>query len=526
MIQTKKQEDLTMRRILRFLTSLKRTGIIAILPVLLLSVWMAPEAFADEEVQDTVVSELTLQDDSANTAAGVMLDTADETGEPATVEKEHRPLPAPYMVFPFVLLLAMIATGPLFYQKFWHHNYGKIAGGLGAVTAFYYLLALGDYVTLIHAGEEYIAFIGLLTPLFIASGGILIKIDKKATPALNCAILIVGGLLANVMATTGASMLLIRPYMNINKGRIKPYHIIFFIFVVSNIGGVLTPIGDPPLFLGFLKGVPFFWTLTNLWHFWLIGVGAVVAVFYIIDSRNKAEGEASKQYTGKIEVIGSKNLVFIAATIGCIFLDPAVLTTGFMHELLEGIKNATGHLFGLREILFFTIAFVAYKASNKEALRGNEFNFEPILEVAYLFIGIFLTMQPALTLIGNFASENGELLTQGMFFWATGALSGVLDNAPTYLNFLAAAMGKFGMDFPVTAEWADGIGYFYLEAISVSAVFFGSMTYIGNAPNFMVKSIAEQAGIEMPAFVQYLTKYSIPILVPIFIGLWLLFFFS
>lgn len=431
-------------------------------------------------------------------------------------------LPTPWMTLPFVILLLMIATGPLFYAHFWHHNYGKIAALLGLITGSYYIFVLHDTTTLIHAGEEYFSFIGLLTPLFIASGGILIRIHKKATPMLNSAILIIGAFLANLMATTGASMLLIRPFMKINKGRLKPYHIIFFIFVVSNIGGVLTPIGDPPLFLGFLKGVPFFWTLTHLWHFWIIGVGLVVVVFFIIDSRNKDGEDDSTEMSGKLEFVGLKSLIYILATVGCIFLDPAVITSGPLHDILKTIKGYTFHLFGLREILFFAIAFVAYKTSNKEAMKENDFNFEPILEVAYLFIGIFLTMQPALSLIGNFAATNGDKLDVNTFYWATGALSGVLDNAPTYLNFLSAALGKFGVSFPVPHDLiASGAeGFRYLEAISVAAVFFGAMTYIGNAPNFMVKSIAEQNGVEMPAFAQYAVKYSIPILVPIFVIVW------
>ncbi|MCC7431299.1 sodium:proton antiporter [bacterium] len=429
------------------------------------------------------------------------------------------------MVLPFVILLVMIATGPLFFGHFWHHHYGKVSGGLGLLTVVYYLLILNDFYTLLHCLSEYVSFLGLLTPLFIASGGILIRIHKKATPILNSVILIIGAFIANLMATTGASMLLIRPFMQINKGRLKPYHIIFFIFIVSNIGGVLTPVGDPPLFLGFLKGVPFFWTATHLWHFWLIGVGITILVFFILDSRNKQES-LTQNTSGKIEIIGGKNILFILGVVISIFMDPDIIKEGAFHNFLVMIKD-TFHIFGLREILFFAIAFVAYKSSNKEALKENEFNFDPILEVAYLFIGIFLTMQPALALIAEFAKANKETLTVTTFFWSTGTLSSVLDNAPTYLSFLTAAMGKLGFEFPVTQEMVaevSGSIFYYLEAISVGAVFFGAMTYIGNAPNFMVKAIAEQHGVEMPAFVQYIFKYSIPILLPIFFVIWLIFF--
>lgn len=462
----------------------------------------------------------------------------DSAAVAATTEQEHH-LPSVYMVLPFVVLLLMIATGPLFYPHFWEHNFHKVSVGLGAVTVVYYLIFLHDSHSLLHTLAEYISFISLLTSLFVASGGILITVDRKATPMLNSMMLFIGCVVANLIGTTGASMLLIRPFLRINQGRIKPYHVIFFIFTVSNVGGALTPIGDPPLFLGFLKGVPFFWVIEHVIHIWLLTSLLIIAVFYVIDKRNTATGPA-QTHTGKMTVRGTKNFAYLALVIIAVFLDPNVIP-GFpnLAELL--------HVpFGIREILMFAIAWVAYKTADKEALRGNEFNFAPIKEVAWLFIGIFATMIPALQLVQAFASkpEVASTLTPGLFYWSTGILSSFLDNAPTYLSFLSAAVGKFnipggmealrdfyGLEGTMTPNipWMMGIFHItefeeYLLAISLGAVFFGANTYIGNGPNFMVKSIAEQRGIQCPSFFGYIVKYSVPILIPIYGLIWLLFF--
>jgi Na+/H+ antiporter NhaD/arsenite permease-like protein len=454
---------------------------------------------------------------------------ASELSDPATIttvanttsELEHT-LPNPFMVLPFGILLLLIATGPLFFHHFWEKNYPKIAVLLGIFTTAYYVFYLGDYHHMLHALAEYLSFIALLASLFVASGGIYIKIDKKSTPMLNVIILIIGAVIANIIGTTGASMLLIRPFMKINKNRIKPYHIIFFIFSVSNIGGALTPIGDPPLFLGFLRGVDFFWFAEHIWYIWLPTIMILMAIFYVIDMRNDIESEANKQFTGKIEIKGMKNFIFLIIILISVFIDPAVISW---------VPKLGSLPFGIREIIMFSIVYLSYRFADKEALEGNEFDFEPIREVAYLFIGIFATMVPALQLIAHEANVMGAQLNQGVFYWATGSLSAFLDNAPTYLNFLSAELGKFNMDVNSIADvknFAQGIPYaetpIYLRAISVAAVFFGSMTYIGNGPNFMVKSISERAGVKMPSFFAYLFKYSIPILLPIFFVVWLIFF--
>jgi Na+/H+ antiporter NhaD/arsenite permease-like protein len=440
-------------------------------------------------------------------------------------------LPPVWLIAPFVLLLLMIATGPLFYHRFWEHHYAKLSIGLGGVVALYYgfLIEHGTRIML-HALEEYISFIALITALFVTSGGILISIQRRGNPLINTALLFFGALLSNLIGTTGASMLLIRPYMRINEGRIKPFHLVFFIFIVSNIGGALTPVGDPPLFLGFLKGVPFFWVVSKLWQPWLITIAGLLVVFIFFDAR-VGKGEMREQeIKGGVRVAGAKSFIFLSMVIGAVFLDPAVIS-GF--PSLQDLFNLP---FGIRELMMFALAFVAYKTADKEALKGNEFNFSPIREVAFLFVGIFATMIPALELIGAYSASHGGEFSVTKFYWMTGALSGVLDNAPTYLNFMAGALGKFGMDINSVSdvkEFAEGVSSsvrgdvtsdIYLMAISLAAVFFGAMTYIGNAPNFMVKNIATQADVEMPGFFEYLYKYSLPILLPVFALIWWCFF--
>ncbi len=445
----------------------------------------------------------------------------------ASSDEEHVS-PAGWSVIPFALLLIMIATGPLFYEHFWHKNYPIIAVSLAAIVVLYYLFGVGDVNHPVHALAEYVQFIALLSSLYIASGGIMIDVDKKATPITNVGLLLIGAVISNLIGTTGASMLLIRPFVRLNKGRIQPYHIIFFIFMVSNVGGALTPIGDPPLFLGFLKGVPFGWTLEHNIIPWATALGLLSIVFYIFDKRNTDEDlEEISTFTNKTTILGSRNFIWLAIIIASVFIDPNVI---------EGVPaiHYHGQKFSfIRELIMFTVGFLSYRFADKRAIKGNEFNFEPIREVAFIFIGIFGTMMPALALVSEFAqSETGTaLITHNTLYWGTGILSGFLDNAPTYLNFLAAAMASQGGDIAVISNVHDyAIGGVYddsvskLIAISLGAVFFGAMTYIGNGPNFMVKSIAEQMGIHMPSFFGYILRYSIPILLPILFVIWLIFF--
>lgn len=446
-------------------------------------------------------------------------------------DHHHGKSAAPWSVIPFALLLLMIATGPLFYEHFWHKSYPIIAISIGVLVVGYYIFGLGNTHAPIHSLAEYIQFIALLSGLYVASGGILINVDKKSRPITNIALLAIGAVLSNIIGTTGASMLLIRPFIRLNRNKIKPYHIIFFIFIVSNVGGSLTPIGDPPLFLGFLKGVPFEWTITHNFFPWIVAICILLATFFFFDSRNKTNyaalmDEEEEIPTGKITLVGTKNFLWLAVVIGAVFLDPNVFSW------VPGIE-AMGQKFSfIREIIMLAAAYLSFKLANKDAIKGNDFTFEPIREVAFIFIGIFFSMMPALELVGEFAKspEGAALISPSNLYWGTGILSGFLDNAPTYVNFLTAALASAGADISnsenVVAYASNGFkdSTINLMAISIGAVFFGAFTYIGNGPNFMVKSIAEQVGIKMPSFFLYIFKYSIPVLLPILVIIWLIFF--
>jgi len=401
-----------------------------------------------------------------------------------------------WTVFPFALLLLLIALAPLWIPHFWEKFYAHIAVVLGLLTAGYYVIELQRVEPLLHAVREYFSFISMVAALYVVSGGILIRTKGEATPALNSLYLLLGALLANLLGTTGASMLLIRPWIRMNRYRITSLHVVFFIFLVSNVGGGLTPIGDPPLFLGFLKGVPFWWMLEHCWKPWLLTVGMILGVFYVLDSVNfrrasvNVREEMTSHETWHLD--GLWNLL-----------------------LALGVVSAALLPFGFRELAMLSAALVSWWTTPKRVHEANHFEFNPIKEVAWLFMGIFLTMLPALELLGVSADSLG-LHSPLQFFWCTGALSGLLDNAPTYLAFLAAGFGVAGLDLD------KDMGQFLLQqtqllrAVSLGAVFFGAMTYIGNGPNFMVKKIAEQQQVHTPSFIGYVLRFSLPVLLPIF----------
>ena len=455
----------------------------------------------------------------------------------------------PMAIIPFVLLLGSIAIMPFINKHWWEKNYPVVSLGLGLIIVIYYMLYIkasngfadsagtGSYgaYKLLHTAVEYYSFIALIGSLFVISGGIFIKVSNKATPLVNTIALFIGAVVSNLLGTTGASMLLIRPFLRINKERMKGYHVVFFIFIVSNIGGALTPIGDPPLFLGYLKGVPFFWVIGRVWHIWLLTTAIVLTIFYIIDSINYSrvkEQVSGVTQSGKIEFLGKQNFMYLFMIIALVL----VQKMEFVRHIEEGLGKS-GELFTaiLVATLMIIVAIVSYKSSNQEALTANEFNFGPIKEVAILFAGIFATMIPALDFLEQNASSLG-INTYGQFYWGSGILSSVLDNAPTYLNFLSAAfgLGNLSVDAdmvkfldPNTTIAVAGLTvqtWKYIQAISVGAVFFGANTYIGNGPNFMVKSIAEQSGVECPSFFAYVIKYSLPVLIPTFALIWFLFF--
>ncbi|MCC6285857.1 MAG: sodium:proton antiporter [Phycisphaerales bacterium] len=438
-------------------------------------------------------------------------------------DDHHGPAPRIpiWLVAPFALLLASIALMPFINGKFWHHHFPDFAFLLGGTTLSYYLnafhaeyshgMSYGAY-KMLHAGMEYYAFMALVGGLFVASGGILVKVRGRGTPLSNTVLLGFGAVLANVVGTTGASVLLIRPFMRMNAGRLSPLHIVFFIFAVSNCGGSLTPIGDPPLYLGFLQGVPFLWTTTHLFPEWATVILSLLALFFVIDTWIGPGADQGPRERLRFGLSGFGSMVGLGLIVLGVFIDPLLKPHGF-----EGIP--VGPTF---QVL---VAAATYLLANKANLKANEFTFFPVKEVGLLFLGIFATMAPALAYLSAHGSELG-IDSPTKFYFATGSLSAVLDNAPTYLNFLQVAFAAHGI--PLNAEnihtfIATERGALELAAISLGSVFFGAMTYIGNGPNFMVKSIAEAGGVRMPSFFGY-TRYAVIFLLPILVlawGLWI-----
>jgi Na+/H+ antiporter NhaD/arsenite permease-like protein len=433
--------------------------------------------------------------------------------------------PPIWLVIPFVSLLVMIATGPVLFADFWHHHYKKISIVLGLLVGGYYLSFLHNSFMPIETLFEYFSFISILTILYVASGGIYIFLDIESKPISNILFLAFAALVTNFIGTTGASVLLIRPFMRLNRYRLKPYHIVFFIFIVSNVGGSLTPIGDPPLFMGFLKGVPFHWTITHIWKHWLLAISFLLAIFYLFERKNSEldEVDSNVRYTNKIIISGKRNLFWLFLAVVSVFLDPNIID-GIPYIDLHGKKISY-----LREIVQLSAAALCFYFSNAKALESNSFNFEPIKEVAFLFFGIFLCMMPALQLLEYFAQNQGASLTlnPSLIYWSSGIFSSVLDNAPTYLNVFTLLMSKASLSISEIQDVKDFVAspnFTQLIALSVGSVFFGAMTYIGNGPNFMVKAIAEHNGVKMPSFGKYISKFSLPILLPVLILIWLVFF--
>ena len=418
----------------------------------------------------------------------------------------------PWLMVPFALLLLLIAAMPLApdaAKTWWEHYYAAVAVGLALIIAAFYVTQVqGGPIRLTHTITEYFSFISLIGALFIVSGGIHLKVKGEATPRENVMFLLVGALLANIVGTTGASMVLIRPYIRMNKIRISAHHIVFFIFVVSNVGGSLTPIGDPPLFLGYLRGVPFFWLTEHVVAAWLFTVSLILVAFYFFDRRSfhhaptKIQEEISHTHdTWRFD--GKINLLFLAIVIGAVFIPDRYF---------------------IRELIMVAAAIASYRLTPKVVHQENHFSFGPIKEVAWLFLGIFATMLPAL----DYLEEHGQDLKftkPTHYYFATGALSSVLDNAPTYVNFLKLAEVRSARSYDSADASANdektevknliARDPLTLVAISLGAVFFGAMTYIGNGPNFMVKSIAHSAGVHTPSFFGYIFKYSLPVLLPI-----------
>ncbi|MDO4434680.1 MAG: sodium:proton antiporter [Alysiella sp.] len=436
---------------------------------------------------------------------------------------------------PFALILLSIATGPVLFSHVWHHHFGKItlAWTLLFLIPFMLTYGLSETVHLIaHAlVAEYIPFILLLLALYTVSGGILVQGNLHGSAKLNTGILTIGTLLASIMGTTGAAMLLIRPLLRANANRKHQVHVVvFFIFLVANIGGGLTPLGDPPLFLGFLKGVDFMWTVKYMMLPVIISSIILLTVFYLLDLYYYSQAdeiqfnETTSTEEEKWQIFGKWNFTLLAGIIG------AVLLSGIWQPKHPGIDIwGTPYLLPnlVRDAILLTITFISLFITPKQVRSGNEFNWEPITEVAKLFAGIFITIAPVLAILqagalGAFSglirmvhNDAGEPINT-MYFWVTGLLSAFLDNAPTYLVFFNIVGGD--------AQQLMYTPLFHtLLAISMGSVFMGALSYIGNAPNFMVKAIAEQQKVPMPSFFGYMI-WSFGILIPLFILHTLIFF--
>jgi len=396
-------------------------------------------------------------------------------------------------ILPFALLLLCIAALPLAMPHFWDQNRNKgIVAAIVSLPIAAWLIAKGP-AALGHSAIEYVSFICLLGSLFVVAGGIHVAGDLRATPRVNVFLLLIGALLASVIGTTGASMVLIRLVLRTNSERRNTSHLpFFFILLVSNCGGLLTPLGDPPLFLGYLRGVPFLWTF-RLFPIWFLAIAYLLGVFFFVDRRayaaeNKKDLEFDEANQVKVRIIGKRNLLFLVGIVGAVFLP-----------------------LPYRELAMLALASLSLFFGGRDGRKLNEFSFGPIAEVAILFAGIFITMVPALELLREHGKALG-LVAPWQYFLSTGALSSVLDNAPTYLTFLSAAQG-LGLPAEVV-----GVPAIHLIAISAGAVLMGANTYIGNGPNFMVKAIADSAGYATDNFLAYAGK-AILTLMPVYVAI-------
>lgn len=510
-----------------------------------------PDGTRVELLPDGTIRPLT-GDQPAEAKPPTAIDSAPQPAPalPTPESAAHPEIPL-WLCAPFALLLISIAAMPFISVRFWHAHYPDFAFLLGGFMLSYYLVAFGSHGRheMVHVGMEYYSFIALIGGLYVASGGVLIDVRSRASPLKNTLLLAVGAILANILGTTGASVLLIRPFMRMNRGRMRPIHAVFFIFIVSNCAGSLTPIGDPPLYLGYLKGVPFFWTLSHLWPMWLLTNGVLLAMFFVVDGRMPKCGEPGTEGHPVFDpghrtplIDCSTSLIGLSLIVGGVFIDP----------LLKTYANIEGYPIGATFQII--VAALTYAMARPSIRHANQFTFEPVKEVGFLFIGIFLTMAPALGYLRGHAGELG-LESPSQYYFLTGSLSAVLDNAPTYLSFLQVALGT--LHVPLDAEGVrefiqstyevsrvDPVslatlkGELLLKAISLGAVFFGAMTYIGNGPNFMVKSIVDAAyatghapgaapgqatlGTRMPSFFGYV-GYALLILLPVLLLNWLVF---
>lgn len=433
---------------------------------------------------------------------------------------------------PFACMLLSIALMPLLIPNFWHHHFGKISAfwAVALGIPFLWVFKGGALYEILHIIlVDYVPFIILLWSLYTVSGGILLRGSLRGTPVVNTIILIIGVILASWMGTTGAAMLLIRPFLRANNYRKnRTFMVVFFIFLVANVGGSLTPLGDPPLFLGYLHGVTFFWTFKIMPHMLMVSVLLLIIYFFLDTYHYRKEGASVPKEEAKepFKIEGTYNFLFLGGVVG------AVLMSGMvdMGEInILGIHRAIQDW--LRDGILVLLGIASLIATPIKLREDNEFTWFPIIEVASLFIGIFVTMIPCLLILkagahGDLAFLINMVEKPYHYFWITGTLSSFLDNAPTYLTFFNTALGSFysGLTEAQAVPLLMTENAIYLKAISTGAVFFGACSYIGNAPNFMVRSIAEESGTPMPSFFGYILKYSMVFLIPIFAIVSLIFF--
>jgi Na+/H+ antiporter NhaD/arsenite permease-like protein len=481
-----------------------------------------PSGHASEQVDDTTAHKDTHDNSKLH-------DQADSHHGHANLG-EFLPL---WSCIPFVGILLSIALFPLILPDFWHHHFGKISAFWAATLGIPFVIifkgdALYEIMHIIFA--DYIPFIILLWSLYTVSGGILLRGTLRGTPIVNVIILIIGTLLASWMGTTGAAMLLIRPFLRANNYRKnRTFMVVFFIFLVANVGGSLTPLGDPPLFLGFLHGVSFFWTFKILPHMLMVAIILLVIYFLLDTYHYRKEGVSAPEEEGVKEPLkleGIHNFLFLGGIIGAVLMS-GIVDWGEVNTL--GIHRAVQDW--ARDILLIVMGVLSLVTTRIQIRDDNDFTWFPIIEVAYLFIGIFITMIPCLLILK--AGSDGALafLTTGVtqpvhYFWVAGGLSSFLDNAPSYLTFFNSTLGAFylGMTEAQAVPLLMTENAIYLKAISAGAVFFGACSYIGNAPNFMVRSISEEAGTPMPSFFGYILKYALVFLIPVFVIVTFVFF--
>jgi Na+/H+ antiporter NhaD/arsenite permease-like protein len=420
-----------------------------------------------------------------------------------------------YASIPFAIMLLFIAIGPLFFERWWENNRNKLIVALAlSIPTFFYLTSRHLLHELDHQiFFDYVPFIILLTALFVVTGGIYLSGNIKAKPRTNLIFLLLGYLLASIMGTTGAAMLLIRPLLKTNAQRkYKTHTVLFFIATVANCGGLLTPLGDPPLFLLYLRGAPFAWFLT-LFPQWLFVGASLLLIYYFVDRYYYKKEPVPDQRpedacVARLRLGGGVNFVFIAIIV----LSVAFVNKEFIPAM--GAENAPVYMLFLREIILVGVIVVSLFTTRKGLRRLNRYSWGPIIEVTFVFLGIFVTMTPALLYMEENAAALG--LTQPwQFYYSTGTMSAFLDNAPTAVAFHKLAV--HGIDHTACESLVGELPPLFLQSIAVASVFFGSMTYIGNGPNFMVKSIAEHGGVKMPSFFAYIFTFSLLVLLPIYI---------